>query len=239
MRATHNAWFWFDGVFSWEKGALMTAWPTRYSPALRGKEKEVAGRDGDVYVTDGTFGTVEVNQEFAIRDITEAPGINDWLRGTGLLRFSDEPELAYEARVKSLKAEPMGGRLLGRKYTCNFICQPFRYLYPPADAVSFTAAGSIHNPGTAPALPKVTITGTGDFSVTIGGQTLYFTDITGGIVVDSGIMDALTPDGTALMNDHMSGTPWQLQPGQNAVSWEADTGSSVTKVEILPRWRVM
>ena len=71
MRATHNAWFWFDGVFSWEKGALMTAWPTRYSPALRGKEKEVAGRDGDVYVTDGTFGTVEVNQEFAIRDITE------------------------------------------------------------------------------------------------------------------------------------------------------------------------
>lgn len=237
MRSTKSVWFWYNGAYSWEKGALMTAWPTRYAPTLNGKEKDVSGRDGEVYVTDGTYGTVEVNQEFGIRDVTQAKGINDWLRGTGLLRFSDEPELAYKARVKTLKAEPAAGRLLGRRYTVNFICQPFRYQYPEAAAITYTAAGSLNNPGTAPAKPRVIITGTGDFSVTIGGETLYFTDIASGIVVDSELMDALTPDGTALMNDHMSGTPWTIQPGMNAVSWEAESGGGVGSVVVLPRWR--
>ena len=239
MRSTRNTWFWFNGAYSWEKGALMTAWPTRFAPSLRGKEKEVSGRDGNVYVTDNTYDTIEVNQEFGIRDVSEAKRINDWLRGSGLLRFSDEPDLAYEARVKSLKAEPAAGRLLGRRYTCNFICQPFRYQYPPDEAATYTTAGSIYNPGTAPALPRVTITGTGDFSVTIGGETLYFTDISGGIVVDSELMDALSADGTTLMNDHMSGTPWKLQPGINAVSWELESGASISSVVILPRWRYL
>ncbi|MBQ6595313.1 MAG: hypothetical protein IJH78_06640 [Clostridia bacterium] len=239
MRTAKNAWFWFGGAYSWEKGALMTAWPTRYAPVLNGREKEVSGRDGDVFITDGSYGTVEVTQEFAIRDIAQAPTVHDWLRGAGLLRFSDEPDLAYEARVKSLKAEPAAGRLMGRRYSCRFICQPFRYQYPPAGAITLTSPGSVFNPGTAPALPRITITGTGDFSVTIGGETIWFTDVPGGIVIDSELMDAISPDGTYLMNDHITGMPWKLAPGANAVTWETDTGSSVGSVVILPEWRFL
>ena len=239
MRTTKNVWFWFKDIYSWETGALMTAWPTREAPALRGKEKEVSGRDGDIYVTDGTYGTIEVTQEFVIRDIEQSSTVNDWLRGSGLLRFSDEPNMAYNARVKNLKSEPMPGRLLGRKYTERFICQPFKYQYPAEPAVTFTASGSINNPGTAYSLPRVTITGTGDFSVTIGEETLYFNDVSGGIVVDSELMDALTLDGTALANQHMSGQPWKIQPGMNSISWEAEAGSTLTSVAILPRWRFL
>ena len=55
MRSTQTAWFWFNGAYSWEKGAMMTARPTHYAPVLNGKKKEVSGRDGEVFVTDGTY----------------------------------------------------------------------------------------------------------------------------------------------------------------------------------------
>ena len=237
MRTTKNVWFWFKDVYSWETGALMTAWPTREAPALRGKEKEVSGRDGDIYVTDGTYGTVEVTQEFCIRDAEQSSNINRWLCGAGFLRFSDEAHLMYNARVKNLKAEPMPGRLQGRKYTCRFVCQPFRDQDPTEKERTFTTPGNLNNPGTAYSLPRVTIIGTGDFSVTIGDETVYFTDVSGGIVVDSELMDAMTMDGTALANQHMAGQPWKIEPGINAVSWDVDEGSVLTSVTILPRWR--
>lgn len=67
-------------------------------------------------------------------------------------------------------------------------------------------------------------------------ETLFFTDVESGIIVDSVLMDALTPDGALLANDHVDGTPFEIQPGTNVVSWLTD-GGSIQSVEITPRWR--
>lgn len=239
MRRQTDTWFQYNGTYDYEHGAKMIARPVRYAPALKGKAKDVSGRNGSLYVTDGCYDDVEVTLEFAVPEVTDAPDVNAWLTGTGLLRFSDEPDLAYEARiVKSFKREAIAPRLSGLRYTVTFSCQPFRLLYPEAEAVAFTAAGVIRNPGNAPARPRVTIVGSGDFSVTIGAQILYFTGVEGGIVVDSDLMDALTLDGLNLANDKVSGTPWTIPPGANDVSWNVEEGS-VTSVTILPRWRFL
>ena len=112
---------------------------------------------------------------------------------------------------------------------------------PEAEPFTISASGeSFTNPGTAPSLPRVKITGSGDFSVSIGMETLFFSGVSGGgIIVDSELMDALTYDGELLANDRVSGTPFQIQTGVNVVSWLAESGSSVTAVEILPRWRYL
>lgn len=239
MRKETDAWFEYNGTRCYEHGAMMIARPVRYAPALKGKAKDVSGRNGSLYVTDGCYDDVEVTLEFAVPDMTDVSGVNAWLTGTGLLRFSDEPDYAYEARiVKAFKREAVAPRLSGVRYTVTFSCQPFRLLYPEADAVTFGAAGTIFNPGNAPAQPRVTIVGTGDFTVTIGAQTIYFTGVSGGIIVDTALMDALTLDEQNLANDKMSGTPWTIAPGSNAVSWAIEDGS-VTSVTILPRWRYL
>ena len=235
----------YNGKLSTEFGVkLMDAFILPI-PAKRGTVKTAAGRDGDLLISDGSYDTMEIKRRIRFR-LSQLTSVAAWLdsTGDGLLRFSEMDEYAYKTRfnqpgrtIQFKRVSPDSNPLMEGEIT--FICQPFRYQYPQAEEVTFTAAGTIHNPGTVYSQPRVTITGTGDFSVTIGGETIYFSDISGGIVIDSELMDALSPDGTYLMNNYISGTPWRLQPGEISVAGETDTGSSVTSVKILPRWRFL
>lgn len=240
MNRLKEVWVEFKGVKNTDIGAKMISMPVRYMPVQRGKAISVAGRPGDLWYTDNTDDSVEISMEFAVPDESCRLAVNAWLRGTGLLRFSDEPNMAYEARVsRGYKRQSISPRLMGQKYTVVFSCHPHRLLYPEAEAFTITTLyEQFKNPGTAPSRPRVKITGNGDFSVTIGLETLCFSDITGGgIIVDSHLMDAFTYDGAALANDHFDGMPWQIKPGYNTVSWLFEAGSSVESIEILPRWR--
>ena len=137
-------------------------------------------------------------------------------------------------------------RYAGQRFTVAWTCAPHRRLYPDAEPITITSSGTaIDNPGTAAALPRVEITGNGDFSITIGMQTAFFRGVEGGIIVDSELGDALTTDGAQLANDRMDGELYAIQPGTNVVSWltggededgNATTGS-VSQVRITPRWR--
>ena len=242
MPRINSTWFEFCGENSQNYGVrIMDAYMVT-APGVRGSSKTVAGRSGDLWLSTGEYNTVTVKHTIRV-PLSRYGDMLKWLDQSGHLVFSQSPNYAYNARFNrgsgnngiEFKAVTKGrDPLLEGQIT--FTCQPFRYMYPQPDEVTFAAPGSIFNPGTTGSQPKVTITGSGDFSVTIGGETLYFTGITDGIIVDSELMDALSLDGTALMNNNMSGTPWTIQPGANAVSWAVDSGS-VLSVKILPRWR--
>ena len=97
-----------------------------------------------------------------------------------------------------------------------------------------TEAGTIVNPATAASCPKITIEGSGDFSVAVGGCLMDFEGISGGIVVDSELQECLSLDGAQLLNSQAAMEDFPLlQPGGNAVSWTGD----VTRVTRSPRWR--
>lgn len=239
MNRLTEAWFEFGGRNSTEFGILMREMPVRQQPALRGKAVTVSGAHGTRWQSDGGYDTIDVSVEFVAADASRIKDINAWLTGFGALRFSDEPDVAYDARiVKAYKRQSVTPRLDGQVYSITFSCQPFKRLIPAAEPITITASGTtIPNPGTAPSQPRVTIAGSGNFSVTIGMETLFFADVSGGIIVDSELMDAFTADGKLLYNDHMEGEPWQIMPGDNVVSWETEDGSRVDSVTILPRWR--
>lgn len=228
-------------------GVYLRQMATRFVPGVNIERKKVAGRNGALKYGPRTYNDVQVRIECDVRDETKLPEVLAWLTGEGRLRFSDEPEYTYDASVeKEYSRSPIMSRYKGQRFTVTWTCHPFRRLYPEAGAIAFSEPGMIENPGTAPSLPLIKIVSSGTFSLTIGMQTVRFTDVDGGgIIIDSELGDALTLDGAQLANDKMDGPLFEIQPGYNGISWfaggEDDEGNvlsgSVTQVTITPRWR--
>ena len=239
MNRLKEAWFEFAGQRSDAMGIQLTKMPTRGMAAEKGTFQEVAGRSGAVWLPEDGFGTVEVRVECYVPD-GKMDAIACWLTGAGLLRFSDEPDRAYDARIAKgfSRSNPLP-RFSMQQFTVVFVCQPFRRLYPEAAAITVTASGtSIEQQGTAEAFPRVEIHGSGSFSMTIGMTTMFFTDISEGIVVDSELMDALDLSEAQLLNNSVSGDFFVLDPqGTCVLSWILDDGASISEVLITPRWR--
>ena len=241
MRRLTGVWMEFKGETNRQHNCELLGMPTRYSPALNGEAKSVSGQSGTVLVTDGSFRDVEITVTFDLRNGERMSEVNAWLSGSGLLRFSDEPNLAYEARIlRNFRHSSFAKRLDGQTYSVTFTCKPFRVRVPAVAPITVSASGTtLYNPGTAPARPVVTITGSGDFTVTIAGQSIDFTGVSGGILVDCEQMDALDPTRTTLLNDRIDGRPWEIPPGAFAVEWDTTEGGSVASVALAPNWRWM
>lgn len=247
MKRLTEAWFEFKGIRSDDMGILIKQMPTRSLPGRNVTRKTVSGRNGTLAYGDITYKDVNVRLECDIRDESMIPAIMGWLNGEGRLRFSDEPDFEYQAYVdKEYSRSSIQPRLSGQRFTISWLCHPFRYQYPEPEEITITTSGtSFTNPGTAPALPRIEIRGSGDFSLTIGMQTAFFKNVEDGIIVDSELGDALTLDGSLLANDKMDGELFEIQSGANVVSWltggEDDEGNVtegvVTAVIITPRWR--
>ena len=241
MKRTAPGWMEFKGVRNAALNVELLSMPARTTPVMNARVYAVAGRSGTALVTDGSYADVRVACALDLTDGARVREVNAWLSGEGLLRFSDEPDLAYEARVlKSPEHVALAPRLDVRAYTVVFACKPFRVAVPEPKPLIATASGqTFFNPGTAPAPSRVTVTGSGDFAITIGKETISFFDIEDGISVDAATLDATTPDGSALINDRLSGRPWTIPPGRFKVEWSLGEGGRIDRIEILPRWRWM
>ena len=257
MARTDGSWFEYRGRSSREFSVRLMDGNVVPMPAARGKAMSAARRSGDIWVSDGALGAVEIARKVRV-PMSKYGAMAAWLDGSGLLRFSFMPQYAYDTRFNrsGSGARAIDFRQVTRdpdpllEGTLVFDCQPFRYHYPAADDIEVTASGTIiENPGTAPSQPRVVIKGDGAFSVTIGtgadAVTMFFRGVEGGIIVDSLLGDALTYDGALLANDKIGASElFTIQPGSQAVTWinggDADDGTelpgSIEKITITPRW---
>jgi phage-related protein len=108
---------------------------------------------------------------------------------------------------------------------------------PEPDPIRLTAAGTIMNAGTVYSQPRITIDADGDFSLTINAQTMFFSGVDDGIILDCALMDAFTADGALLANDQVAGEFFHLDEGANIITWLVESGSEVRSITIEPRWR--
>lgn len=235
MKRLTESWFEFNGVKSTAKGVILCAMPRRPIPAECGERIQVPGRSGYLWIgQNGAYEAVKISVECESTTGYSAENVNSWLLGkTGLLRFSDEPEMAYKARcVASFARENKFLSFDKQTFTVEFDCQPHRYVYPEPEDVTLTAAGTITNEGTAESLPRIAITATGDYTITVNG---YEIDVTGGdVVIDSEVEDCFDADGLTLANSRVTMSDYpKLSSGKNNVSW---TGS-VSSVTIARRSR--
>ena len=247
MARNNNSWFEFVGINSHDMGVQLKDPHVDVLGKWRGEITEVHGRSGYIWQGENAREYIEVKRLCRVRESNKR-AVKAWLTGHGLLRFSHEPDAQYVAQVIQridFKMVCPGADPIYEFYVV-FTCQPDPYIYPPADDFTATATGAqIPVPEYAYSLPRITIYGSGDFSLTIGMQTAFFKNVDGGIIIDSELGDALTLDGSLLANDKMDGELFEIQPGYNVVSWltggEDDEGNATTgivsAVIITPRWR--
>lgn len=234
MKELKEAWFEFKGVNSADMGVMLLSRPQRSQGDANGESVQVSGRSGRLWIGDGTWDNATAEVICIVPD-GDMDRVLAWLTGSGRLRFSDEPDRSYRARaIKGITRTQPYARFAAQKFTATFDCQPFRYLYPEPQSVAFAEAGDIENPGTAASCPKVWVYGSGDITLSVGSCLMAFEGVTGGVVVDSELMDVMNLTETQLMNGcaQMDEFP-QLEPGTNHVAWSGE----VTKVVIEPRWR--
>ena len=250
MKRLKEAWFEFKGVKSSEMGVLLRQMPTRSLPALNYTRKQVAGRDGSILTGDGACKDISVRIECSVPDAEKLPAVLAWLSGSGALRFSDEPTLAYDASVeKEYSRSSILSRCEGQRFTVTWTCAPIRRLYPAAEVMDFTESGTAFTAlGTYFALPRLEIHGSGAFYVTISGgghsTSMFFTGVpVEGIVVDSERMDALSMDGAGLLNSCIlsnSDDFFRIWPGANVITWAVggdEESGSIERIAMTPNWR--
>lgn len=208
-------------------------------PEERVKHVQIPGRSGDLTETEGEniynsyiqTATIQVIGGFRVREIYR------WLRGSGYVTFSGEPDKRQKARI-------IGAVTLSRishnmdiwAGEVQFYCQPLKELLNPA-VVTLTTAGSVINTGDVESCPRITAKASGT-SMTIGDgvNTLTVTGLTSGqdYIIDSETMEITNAAGTALLTKNSTGDFPVLQPGANAVG-----GSGWSKLTIDRRERFL
>ena len=234
-----NPWFIWKGESSEDYGIWVSELPAPTRAEERMEDITIPGRAGsltyregdnvhEAYVRDVKI-TVRANADFA--------SLLTWLSGDGQAIFSNEPDRVYTAHINGeVKFDKEGNSL--KIATIPFYCQPHKGQYPPETAVTFSANGTLRNPGTVSARPLVSVTFTETCTVTLGDMAMTFTSeapaegesyVQETISVDCEAQIITCPDG--IWRGTSSGDFWLLPPGDNAVTL---TGASVS---IMPRWR--
>ena len=153
---------------------------------------------------------------------------------TGYQRLEDarRPERFQLARLQGgfvPKVSGVGNREGEVKLT--FDAKPQRYLRSGERAIRPVSGGTLLNPG-FPALPLITVWGSGAGLLRIGDGEVAFTErFKGPVILDCDTQNAY--DGAENKNKEISVPAFPVLPaGESAVSWSG----GVERVELVPRW---
>ena len=217
-----QSYFIWNGIDCRSKGVIMSGPPPIIRPEERVKHSEIPGRAGDLTETEGEnifnsyIQTVSINVlgDYNVRNIYK------WLKGSGYVTFSSEPDRKQPARV-------IGAITLNRlSHNMNiwagevqFYCQPFKEsLHPVATTIS--TSGTVINLGDVKSYPVIKATAsTSSMTVSAGGNALVITGLADSTeyVIDSDTMMITNTAGTADYTLNSSGNFPVLNVGSNTV----------------------
>ena len=220
------SWIEWNGLNSIDYELVIRKLPVFQVGEERSEQIEIPGRDGELHVLDGSYSGYDVECELTMMNDLRRNEIFAWLRGSGELTTSDDPDHVVRARVIS-KIEPSRVVPAVRDFVVTFHCQPYIYEKSPS-VVALTASGVVNNLGTATCFPIIKVTGTG--TLTIDSDAYVFTE--SGVTVNSEIQECYT--GTVSKNSTVSGGYPSLTPGVHTVTLGA--GITAVSIEINARW---
>lgn len=228
----HEAWFKFNGIDSRSLGIRVTRMPETVRAEKRIESLTVPGRSGAIHTDEGAYESYDRTMECAIIRRDKLDKIAAWLQGSGEIIFSTEPDKIYHVTISNKISIAQMMRTF-QKFQVTMDCQPFKYsVSSRQNVMELTEAMNILNVGTVYSEPTITVYGTGDITLTINGQPFPLYDVDGSITIDSDAMEVYK--GTANQNNKYGSMYFpRLEVGDNSISWVG----TVTKVEIIPKWR--
>jgi len=211
-------------------------------PEERVRHVEIPGVSGDLTETEGEniynsyiqTASISVRGGFRVRDVY------NWLRGTGYVTFSGEPDRRQAARIIGAVTLNRHSRNLDKwEGEVQFYCQPLKQLLREDKITIGSIGASVRNNGDVTCRPmwKVTVaSGKTSISLTAGGKTIAVTGLTGGSVIwiDSDVMEIMNSDKTQMLTKNSVGDFPELAVGNNTVS-----GSNWASIEIEKRERYL
>jgi predicted phage tail component-like protein len=230
-------WFRFAGNHSADYGVIVQTFPPLTLPEERAKFEQIPGRSGSLTLLEGEdiYNDIILSVDCYVRDLSTLDQISAWLRGSGDLVLGNQPDRYYKARcINQIEiAKVLRGRQ-HRTFTAVFRCYPYRYLYPEPTPKTYTASpGSINNPGTADAVPDITVIGSGDIDLIIGDKAIHIDSLAADVTIYGDTGYAFDSTGANLTPSVTFDWPLVIPPGISEVSW---TGT-VTSVTVTRPWR--
>ena len=235
-----QSFFIWNGIDCRSRGVIMRG----PAPIIRAEERvnhvQIPGRAGDLTETEGEniYNSYIQTVGIIVKGAYNVRNIYKWLRGSGYVTFSGEPDKKQPARVI--------GAITLNKHSHNldiwdgevqFYCQPFKEKMAE-EKVTITSSGtSVVNTGDVTARPLWKVTASGNtVVVSSGGKTITCTDYTSGqvLLIDSENLTIYNSDQTADWTKWSSGEFPVLNQGANSV-----TGSGWSSIEITKRERFL
>lgn len=234
-----QSYFIWNGADSRSMGIILRGPAPIIRPEERVRHVEIPGRSGDLTETqgEGIYNSYIQTVTFSVRGGMRVREVYKWLRGSGYVTFSGEPDRRQAARViGAITLSRVSRGLDNWAGEAQFYCQPLKELIHP-EILTLTGSGTAINRGDVDSLPRITATANGtEMEISAGGNTLVITGLSSGtkIIIDSEIMEITDEDGTELLTKDSTGDFPILKPGANSV-----TGSGWSRLVIDRRERFL
>lgn len=235
-----QSYFIWNGVDCRSMGIRLSGPVPIVRPEERVQHVEIPGRAGDLTLLEGEdiYNSYIQTATIHVRGAQFVRAVYNWLKGSGHVTFSGEPDRRQKARII--------GAITLNKHSRNldiwvgevqFYCQPLKELNYP-EAVTITSSGStVRNSGDVESRPLWKVTASGSSAVvSCGGKSITVSSLSSGQVIwiDSEVMEVLNADKTARLTKNSLGGFPVLAPGSNTV-----TGSGWSSIEIDKRERYL
>lgn len=225
----------FNGVTNRELGVAVTKRPSIPAPVQRGDYIEIAGRDGDLLVTDGTYKNIEIEVSMNfVRPPTQwnktYRGVKTWLKGGGILKMSDDMEMFFKVKACGVSGIKRTAKV-GGHVTAYFICDP--YTYYGSGTLPTTIEQAKLNPYEE-AHPIYKITGEGVCTLTVNDKSVT-ANVGQNLTIDTDLFLSYREDGT-LQNTAITGDYADLFLPNGMNNIEISNGFDLI---IIPNWRTL
>ena len=237
-----QSFFIFNGIDCRSRGVTMRGPAPIIRPEERVKHVEIPGRSGDLTETEGAniYNSYIQTVTITVRGWFNVRNIYTWLRGSGFVTFSGEPDRKQAARViGAITLNRISRNMDKWQGEVQFYCQPLKQMLAEEKVTITSSGATVRNGGDVICKPmwKVTVgSGKTSISLTAGGNTIAVTGLTGGSVIwiDSDTMEVWNSAKTSLLTVNSTGDFPVLNPGANTV-----TGSNWDSIEIEKRERFL
>ena len=190
----------YDGVDSSDFGVFLSGAGAFNAPARRGESVTIPGRNGSLFMDEGSFENIEVSYPAFIGSgyghifRTALASLRSELTSRGNYKRLTDTYNPDEFRLaiyrSGLEVEPKVYNTAGG-FTIKFDCKPQRFLVSGEEQHIFRANGTINNPTSFSSSPLLYVTGNG--SVAIGNYLFAVRNNTETIIIDTELMEAYTP----------------------------------------------
>lgn len=227
-----QSFFVWNGIDCRSRGVTMKSPAPIIRPEERVRHVQLPGRSGDLTETEGEeiynpyIQTVPISVKggYRVREIYQ------WLRGSGYVTFSGEPDRKQAARIIGAVTLNRHSRNLDKwEGEVQFYCQPLKELLQNERVEITTSGTALINRGDVASRPVIRATLSGSVArITVGGKTFSVTGVSDEVIeINSEVEEVLNYNGTSILTDKSSGDFPVLSAGGNVI-----TGSGWTKLVI-------